>query len=114
MNSLPVDVHVSFVLAHNQRPLPGLPNILSMDNDRGSILLAILHFHDWGHHRHHHRHGNACLREAKKGNLSWEGDRKNIETQGTTKDSFITQDRNEQIKGVKVEATFSRGHISLI
>ena len=30
------------------------------------------------------------------------------------KDSFITQDRNEQIKGVKVEATFSRGHISLI
>ena len=29
-------------------------------------------------------------------------------------DSFITQDRNEQIKGVKVEATFSRGHISLI
>ena len=33
---------------------------------------------------------------------------------GFTKDSFITQDRNEQIKGVKVEATFSRGHISLI
>ena len=30
------------------------------------------------------------------------------------KDSFITQDRNEQIKGVKVEATFLRGHISLI
>ena len=30
------------------------------------------------------------------------------------KDSFITQDRNEQIKGVKVEATFSSGHISLI
>ena len=30
------------------------------------------------------------------------------------KDSFITQDRNGQIKGVKVEATFSRGHISLI
>ena len=54
------------------------------------------------------------VREAKKGNLSWEGDRKNIETQGTTKDSFITQDRNEQIKGVKVEATFSKGHISLI
>ena len=34
--------------------------------------------------------------------------------QERTKDSFITQDRNEQIKGVKVEATFSRGHISLI
>ena len=33
---------------------------------------------------------------------------------GPVKDSFITQDRNEQIKGVKVEATFSRGHISLI
>ena len=31
-----------------------------------------------------------------------------------SKDSFITQDRNEPIKGVKVEATFSRGHISLI
>ena len=31
-----------------------------------------------------------------------------------TKDSFITQDRNEQIKGVKVVATFLRGHISLI
>ena len=30
------------------------------------------------------------------------------------KDSFITQDSNEQIKGVKVEATFSRGHMSLI
>ena len=30
------------------------------------------------------------------------------------RDSFITQDRNKQIKGVKVEATFSRGHISLI
>ena len=32
---------------------------------------------------------------------------------GWAKDSFITQDRNEQIKGIKVEATFSRGHISL-
>ena len=32
----------------------------------------------------------------------------------SAKDSFITQDRNEPIKGVKVEATFSRGHISLI
>ena len=30
------------------------------------------------------------------------------------KDSFITQDMNEQIRGGKVEATFSRGHISLI
>ena len=31
-----------------------------------------------------------------------------------TKDSFNTQDRNEKIKSVKVEATFSRGHVSLI
>ena len=30
------------------------------------------------------------------------------------KDSFTTQDRNEQTKGIKVEATFVRGHISLI
>ena len=31
-----------------------------------------------------------------------------------SKDSFISQDRNEQIKCIKVEATISRGHISLI
>ena len=33
---------------------------------------------------------------------------------GTDKDSFITQDRNKQINGIKVDATFSSGHISLI
>ena len=32
---------------------------------------------------------------------------------GTLSDSFITQDMDEQIRGGKVEATFSRGHISL-
>ena len=51
-----IDIHQALLLGNLESVCPRLPNIGSLDDDSGSIVLTVLDLHDWSNDRHDHRY----------------------------------------------------------